>query len=918
VRFEERGHRVSKTVGTLKSSEHAKSNLGIVALRTASTTTCLLFLLALSSCVSLSERVVDLTKGSYFAQALLAIQKEELRVQEAPDKKSLDELAKARSAFAEAVEGEFLPRISAEISQGKTYSAHKIATEGLGLCAWSNHLGEIDRTLSQTILAIEVVESRWATILQSGVLPTDQIIQLKKDLYAIKGSISDADGARKLNRILQEAIFGRAIAAIETTRLKVSASDFEAIKSDVASVETDKGNENSVSSLLDLAFRLSNQPVTAGVDPAWKKLYSVSLSPAEADINSRLTGVLQDCFENWAVKELLATLAQNGGLPELLDQAEVLLLENSSLRKSSEFLSLLASSHFKRAVQLNHGGIGSIIAKIHLGRTSVGDINQQVVKDELSKADAFLTKSVFPKYYLNFTINPKIPLDIQDTVFSNYFADFLSHSRKGAPWTFDPAIGVSRVRVTIDDGELVFPKTGDLKERFSSYLDHYDNVNNPYKDSLKWDLDWKKSSIDRAESSYNWAVSSYNISPSDFALNQVNYAYRAYKQAINDYNYAVDTYNNTPSLIKQPAYLSYSYKEGYWSLGYSLRVTIEVDDTKKTLSARSVDTGLVRIGTKYNDINENSRVDVPWKYDMSVSGFLSHVSSVNREIDNGVFDILSSVNVPTIESISVAETAAAKAVLHPWGVDLSRYGNGRVSKWMLPLLVSAGPQDAKLEIPVQQLVLSKIAKSKFTGAQSLVAAVGGTVVLIENYDNSQLYSTGSGALVGANGLIITCAHVLNTSDLRVVVLENGKAVEYPAEVVFTNQQNDVALIKVPKLKNTVWANVRLTNETAKGERIVAIGNPSLGGGLLNTNGVTQGIVSNPLLEDGALTRIVGDITIASGSSGGPIFSLETGELVGVVQAVTQSGLNNSGVSSSGSFALGAPSQLLGSWLGLKY
>ena len=174
MRFVERGHSLPKTVGTLKSSDYAKSNLGIAALRTASSTTCLLFFLALSSCVSLSERVVDLTKGSYFAQALLAIQKEELRVQEAPDKKSLDELAKAKSAFAEAVEGEFLPRISAEISEGKTYTAHKIATDGLGLCAWSNHLVEIDSTLTHTILAIEAVESSWASILQSGVVPTDQ------------------------------------------------------------------------------------------------------------------------------------------------------------------------------------------------------------------------------------------------------------------------------------------------------------------------------------------------------------------------------------------------------------------------------------------------------------------------------------------------------------------------------------------------------------------------------------------------------------------------------------------------------------------------------------------------------------------------------------------------------------------------
>lgn len=126
------------------------------------------------------------------------------------------------------------------------------------------------------------------------------------------------------------------------------------------------------------------------------------------------------------------------------------------------------------------------------------------------------------------------------------------------------------------------------------------------------------------------------------------------------------------------------------------------------------------------------------------------------------------------------------------------------------------------------------------------------------------------------------------------------------------------MIRAKGLSNGDWATVRLDSSATKGEGIIAIGNPAIDQATLNVGGASAGIVSNPQVTTFGQEELIADITVASGSSGGPIFSLDNGDLIGIVQAVTQPGINVGGVSSSGSFCLAAPADMLGQWLGLRY
>jgi S1-C subfamily serine protease len=105
-----------------------------------------------------------------------------------------------------------------------------------------------------------------------------------------------------------------------------------------------------------------------------------------------------------------------------------------------------------------------------------------------------------------------------------------------------------------------------------------------------------------------------------------------------------------------------------------------------------------------------------------------------------------------------------------------------------------------------------------------------------------------------------------------------------------------------------------------GEPIVAIGNPELEIGGTNIGGISAGIVSNPSVELFNSSYLAADITVSSGSSGGPLFSLSDGAVIGVIQAVgTSPGLKSETkeVSSSGYTCLAASGDRLREWLGLR-
>lgn len=155
---------------------------------------------------------------------------------------------------------------------------------------------------------------------------------------------------------------------------------------------------------------------------------------------------------------------------------------------------------------------------------------------------------------------------------------------------------------------------------------------------------------------------------------------------------------------------------------------------------------------------------------------------------------------------------------------------------------------------------------------ALQAVKSGFSVRVEKQDGS-----GTGFVVGSNGVIVTCAHVVDgAQDIQVTV--GGQT--YPGVVLHSDAARDLAVVKV-EANGLTAVPLGNSDQLQLGHTLRVIGFPLsdvLGQGIK----ATQGSVSGILDKDGQRT-IQTDATINPGNSGGPVFNTR-GEVVGIASA----------------------------------
>ncbi len=145
----------------------------------------------------------------------------------------------------------------------------------------------------------------------------------------------------------------------------------------------------------------------------------------------------------------------------------------------------------------------------------------------------------------------------------------------------------------------------------------------------------------------------------------------------------------------------------------------------------------------------------------------------------------------------------------------------------------------------------------------------------------QQYGAGSGFIISKEGHILTNNHVVENAEKITVTLADNQEVD--AELVGTDPQSDVALIKinVPDVLPTITLGDSDALEV--GEWVIAIGNPF---GLEQT--VTVGVVSAKGRSRVGINEyenfIQTDAAINPGNSGGPLLNIH-GEVVGINSAL---------------------------------
>ncbi|HLR62293.1 MAG TPA: trypsin-like peptidase domain-containing protein [Lentibacillus sp.] len=170
--------------------------------------------------------------------------------------------------------------------------------------------------------------------------------------------------------------------------------------------------------------------------------------------------------------------------------------------------------------------------------------------------------------------------------------------------------------------------------------------------------------------------------------------------------------------------------------------------------------------------------------------------------------------------------------------------------------------------------------------KSIIHNAEKSVVQIEG-QNEQSTITGSGFLFNEKGDIITNAHVVKNADVINVRTANGH--NYPAAVVGTGEDTDIAVIRVQQLANQNALNIESETKAEIGDEVIALGSPH---GFQNT--VTLGIISGTernFTVDGFSYENVYQISaqITEGNSGGPLINRETGNVIGINSVGTSDG-----------------------------
>ncbi len=157
-------------------------------------------------------------------------------------------------------------------------------------------------------------------------------------------------------------------------------------------------------------------------------------------------------------------------------------------------------------------------------------------------------------------------------------------------------------------------------------------------------------------------------------------------------------------------------------------------------------------------------------------------------------------------------------------------------------------------------------------------------------------SLGSGVVISADGFIVTNNHVVEDADVINVTFNSRET--YEAELIGTDPQTDVALIKIEPGRELPYVEFGDSDALRIGERVMAVGNPF---GVGQT--VTLGIVSAKGRSIGLMDyedHIQTDASINPGNSGGALVNMR-GEVVGINSAI----LSRSGGSQGIGFAIPA-------------
>lgn len=873
--------------------------------------------LMVTGCKTLPEKIESLTLVGEYNEARQLLEEEgvgtHVGFEVSPDQEDGAEALKARNLFKEKVEGLHGERARSYLVSGASRTAARLAAEALELCPWSSEIRELRAKADSQCARLDGLLAKEKALAAEAVEPSRAfVLEAKPALAIATDDLAFRTAVRRRSEVVarhEADLFLAAVKAGQVAAAKAHLSRFAEL--DVPERELTNVRAAALF-LLDLPTATKAKEANAAIT-ALESIDDAVLAIGQEKVARGFRDALAALSLEWAGREMegfVVRFAASDGA--FVSSLERMLGRRSRFREAIS--PHIARAHVLRAEKLSRMGSAAAAALAHLGRA-----------DELSPSPgnaairevALATLGKLPPRQYTVTVasgaGTSPSLVPQLFLFSTIALRLASH--EDVEWGYtSPDDKAASLVVRLDSAERRVPSSSDLSPVSSRHFSHMQTVPNPAKAALKAQLSGAEFQVNMAESNYRSAVNSFNIYPTQYSLNAANYAENAYRMAINNFNALVNVYNITPDTIEQPVYLPYFYMEGVMRCGVTVSGSVVAGGVSRDFRSHHMDVHNVRIGTKTNDTNPGARFDREYPYPSVGDRMMRHLIAFGEDVVRQVAGVPLLPTDDFLDDLDKEERACAAYVMHPVR-DLAP-SRLDVPSWAASSLPAQRFRPGRREPPRVTLERFDLAPALAGGLQDKLPVLRELTCKIECETPLQS-SSGSGALISADGLVLTAAHVIQGSRSKVVLAHGPHAGTYETELVFVDGRSDVAVLRAKGLRPARWFPVRLEGAIAQGSEVVALGYPyvanSEGSQAESVQTVTTGIVSS-VSEEGEL---VADLTVASGNSGGPIVDPASGEIVGVVSAVISPGIDKSkGYASSGFWCRGFAANRLGKSLGL--
>ncbi|MEB1806376.1 MAG: S1C family serine protease [Bacillaceae bacterium] len=192
------------------------------------------------------------------------------------------------------------------------------------------------------------------------------------------------------------------------------------------------------------------------------------------------------------------------------------------------------------------------------------------------------------------------------------------------------------------------------------------------------------------------------------------------------------------------------------------------------------------------------------------------------------------------------------------------------------------------QLHIESSILTEIGASKEdTEEKSVKEIIHQTQKSVVMIEVERTGSVGSGFIYNSQGDIITNAHVVAGTDEVKVKLADTR--EYDGTVIGMSTDTDIALIRVPDMKDIEPLSLAKDYPPELGDEVLAIGSP-LGYQNTVTTGIISGVDRSFEIDHYQYENAYQfSAPIAPGNSGGPLILIKSGKVIGINSAATEVG-----------------------------